>query len=332
MNVDTIMNDLVKKHPGEVEYHQAVREVLESIEEIYNENPHFRSAHIVDRIIEPDRLIVFKVPWADDQGTVHVNLGYRIQFNNAIGPYKGGLRFHPSVNLSILKFLGFSERMTWIATPFAVIIILLALQVTSATSWKVRIKDFGPMSLECILLAVPLIVLSLAVNRSVSSNQQSAYDSSREINVKTAALYLSADTTTDEYPAIEQSNDRSSNPLLVDFVTGIGAGIYEEFVFRLILICLLMLIFQDIIGINWQSAVFLSVLIAAILFSVHHHVYFVNGNFQTGEPFSFSGFIFRTLAGIYFAIVFAVRGFGITAGTHAFYNLIAAALNAYVLN
>ncbi len=109
MNVDTIMNDLVKKHPGEVEYHQAVREVLESIEEVYNENPHFRSANIVDRIIEPDRVWSFKVPWADDQGTVHVNLGYRIQFNNAIGPYKGGLRFHPSVNLSILKFLGFEQ-------------------------------------------------------------------------------------------------------------------------------------------------------------------------------------------------------------------------------
>jgi len=109
MNVDTIMNDLVKRHPGELEYHQAVREVLESIEEVYNENPHFRSANIVDRIIEPDRVMVFKVPWADDQGSVHVNLGYRIQFNNAIGPYKGGLRFHPSVNLSILKFLGFEQ-------------------------------------------------------------------------------------------------------------------------------------------------------------------------------------------------------------------------------
>ncbi len=109
MNVDTIMNDLVKTHPGEVEYHQAVREVLESIEEVYNENPHFRSANIVDRIIEPDRVLVFKVPWADDLGSVHVNLGYRIQFNNAIGPYKGGLRFHPSVNLSILKFLGFEQ-------------------------------------------------------------------------------------------------------------------------------------------------------------------------------------------------------------------------------
>jgi glutamate dehydrogenase (NADP+) len=109
MNVDIIMNNLVKRHPGEVEYHQAVREVLESIEEVYNENPHFRSANIIERIIEPDRILIFKVPWADDQGTVHVNLGYRIQYNNAIGPYKGGLRFHPSVNLSILKFLGFEQ-------------------------------------------------------------------------------------------------------------------------------------------------------------------------------------------------------------------------------
>ena len=109
MNVDLIMNDLVKKHPGEVEYHQAVREVLESIEEFYNANPQFESAGIIERIIEPDRICTFKVPWEDDQGKVHVNIGFRIQFNNAIGPYKGGLRFHPSVNLSILKFLGFEQ-------------------------------------------------------------------------------------------------------------------------------------------------------------------------------------------------------------------------------
>jgi len=109
MNVDKIMNNLEKKHPGEVEYLQAVREVLESIEEVYNENPQFDSANIIERIIEPDRIFTFKVPWVDDEGNVKVNLGYRIQFNNAIGPYKGGLRFHPSVNPSILKFLGFEQ-------------------------------------------------------------------------------------------------------------------------------------------------------------------------------------------------------------------------------
>lgn len=109
MNLEKIMTDLEKKHPGEVEYLQAVREVLESIEEIYNENPQFESAGIIERIVEPDRVLSFKVPWVDDNGKVHVNLGYRVQFNGAIGPYKGGLRFHPSVNLSILKFLGFEQ-------------------------------------------------------------------------------------------------------------------------------------------------------------------------------------------------------------------------------
>jgi glutamate dehydrogenase (NADP+) len=109
MNVDKIMNNLEKKHPGEVEYLQAVREVLESIEEVYNENPQFESANIIERIVEPDRIFTFKVPWIDDEGNVRLNLGYRVQFNNAIGPYKGGLRFHPSVNLSILKFLGFEQ-------------------------------------------------------------------------------------------------------------------------------------------------------------------------------------------------------------------------------
>ena len=109
MNVDKIMNNLEKKHPGEAEYLQAVREVLESIEEVYNENPQFDSANIIERIIEPDRIFTFKVPWVDDDGNVKVNIGYRVQFNNAIGPYKGGLRFHPSVTLSILKFLGFEQ-------------------------------------------------------------------------------------------------------------------------------------------------------------------------------------------------------------------------------
>ena len=109
MNLEKIMNDLEKKHPGENEYLQAVREVLESIEEVYNENPHFESANIIDRIVEPDRILTFKVCWVDDSGKVQVNLGYRVQFNNAIGPYKGGLRFHASVNLSILKFLGFEQ-------------------------------------------------------------------------------------------------------------------------------------------------------------------------------------------------------------------------------
>lgn len=109
MNVNNLMADLERKHPGESEYLQAVREVLITVEQVYNRNPQFEANKIAERIVEPDRIFTFKVPWADDKGEIHVNIGYRVQFNNAIGPYKGGLRFHPSVNLSILKFLGFEQ-------------------------------------------------------------------------------------------------------------------------------------------------------------------------------------------------------------------------------
>ena len=103
------MQQLEQKHPGELEYLQAVKEVLISIQDVYNQHPEFEKAKIIERIVEPERIITFRVPWVDDNGEVHVNLGYRVQFNSAIGPYKGGLRFHPSVNLSILKFLGFEQ-------------------------------------------------------------------------------------------------------------------------------------------------------------------------------------------------------------------------------
>jgi len=109
MNLEQFMNNLEAKHPGEKEYLQAVQEVLESLEDVLDANPQFEAAGILERLVEPDRIMTFKIPWVDDSGKVHVNLGYRVQFNNAIGPYKGGLRFHPSVNLSILKFLGFEQ-------------------------------------------------------------------------------------------------------------------------------------------------------------------------------------------------------------------------------
>ena len=109
MEIEKIMQDLEKKHPGESEYLQAVKEVLLSVKDVYNEHPEFEKAKIIERIVEPERIIMFRVPWVDDQGEVHVNIGYRVQFNGAIGPYKGGLRFHPSVNLSIMKFLGFEQ-------------------------------------------------------------------------------------------------------------------------------------------------------------------------------------------------------------------------------
>lgn len=109
MKTEQLLSVLEAKHPGEKEYLQAVREVLLSIEDVYNEHPEFEKVKLIERLVEPDRIFTFRVPWVDDQGEVHVNIGYRVQFNNAIGPYKGGIRFHPSVNLSILKFLGFEQ-------------------------------------------------------------------------------------------------------------------------------------------------------------------------------------------------------------------------------
>ena len=109
MEVEQVLKGLMWKHSGEPEFLQAVKEVLVSIKDVYNQHPEFEKAHLIARLVEPVRVYMFRVPWTDDNGEVHVNTGYRVQFNGAIGPYKGGLRFHDSVNLSIMKFLGFEQ-------------------------------------------------------------------------------------------------------------------------------------------------------------------------------------------------------------------------------
>ena len=109
MNASKVLEDLKKRFPGETEYHQAVEEVLGTIEEEYNKHPEFEKYNLIERLCIPDRIYCFRVTWMDDNGNVQTNMGYRVQHNNAIGPYKGGLRFHPSVNLSILKFLAFEQ-------------------------------------------------------------------------------------------------------------------------------------------------------------------------------------------------------------------------------
>ncbi len=108
-SVDSFMEMVVTKNPGEREFHQAVLEVVESLWDFLQENPRYIHAKVMERIVEPERVILFRVPWRDDRGEIQVNKGFRVEFNSAIGPYKGGLRFHPSVNLGILKFLGFEQ-------------------------------------------------------------------------------------------------------------------------------------------------------------------------------------------------------------------------------
>ena len=111
--MSTVINEIIDKvkrqDPEQKEFHQAVEEVLSTLEPTVKKHPEFVKAKIYERIVEPDRVVMFRVPWLDDKGEVQVNRGFRVQFNNAIGPYKGGLRFHPSVNLGIIKFLGFEQ-------------------------------------------------------------------------------------------------------------------------------------------------------------------------------------------------------------------------------
>lgn len=206
---------------------------------------------------------------------------------------------------NIMEFLGFSPRLALIGTPLVVVVILLALQVTSKTPWRVKFEDMFLMAGECLLLTVPLIVLSLLLNREPAVPNMSA---------------------------LAGQGDPVQNMLLVDIVTGIGAGIYEELMFRLVLICLLMLLFQDVFGMKKKPAVILSVVISALLFSIHHHIFYANGQFHQGDIFTVGKFIFRSVAGVYFAVLYAVRGFGITAGTHAFYNILAAVLRALLFS
>ena len=107
--VEKVLEELKKKNPGEKEFHQAATEILLTLEPVINAHPEYEKAALLERFTEPERVILFRVPWVDDKGNVQVNKGYRVQFNSAIGPYKGGLRFHPSVNLSVIKFLGLEQ-------------------------------------------------------------------------------------------------------------------------------------------------------------------------------------------------------------------------------
>ncbi len=108
-HIQGILEQVINRNPGEFEFHQAVKEVLETLEPVVERRPEYVEANILGRIVEPERVIIFRVPWQDDRGKVHVNRGFRVQFNSALGPYKGGIRFHPSVNQGIIKFLGFEQ-------------------------------------------------------------------------------------------------------------------------------------------------------------------------------------------------------------------------------
>lgn len=232
----------------------------------------------------------------------------------------------------LLEYVGFQGKLMWAAPALAVIVILVALQLTSRKQWSFVPGDIWPMAVECILFAVPLIVLGLFLNNSGHKQGDSGWIDNSAVQIRAEAVMncaqvVSGSSATESGLQTGINNAVIQQSLLADIVTGIGAGIYEELVFRLILICVLMLLFQDVFGISHKNSIILSVFVSAALFSAHHHIVFLGGRFGHSAPFNWTEFGFRTVAGVYFAGLFAIRGFGITAGTHAFYDIIATVIN-----
>jgi membrane protease YdiL (CAAX protease family) len=228
-----------------------------------------------------------------------------------------------------LEYLGFASKSAWLTIPLVVVIILIALQLTCRKRWRVSLNDIWRMAGECILLAIPLIVLGLFVNSSHAAQADPDNAAAAATNAQIAAPPVFSAVTNDHSQADKKtSSGGPATKIMADIVTSIGAGIYEELVFRLVLICALMLLFQNILRLSHSNSIALSVLVSAALFSAYHHVDFFSGQLYQRAPFSGTEFVFRTIAGVYFAILFAVRGFGITAGTHASYDVTATIVNA----
>ena len=223
-----------------------------------------------------------------------------------------------------LSLLGLSQKAAWFCAPLVIVVILLAMQITSKKRWRVKVSDYFIMIGECIALSVPLIVLSLMLNNPPTSPLAAA-KYPLQLNTTVSQTMVENEI---EPISISTSGQEPTQSVLGIIVTGIGAGIYEELIFRLILICILMIILQDMFVIERPHAIILAVLISALIFSLHHHIIYINGNFTRGEAFVLPSFIFRTFAGIYFAVLYATRGFGIAAGCHAFYDIIIAIMNA----
>jgi len=237
------------------------------------------------------------------------------------------------------EYLGLGSKFAWAMPPLTVVMVLIALQLVSRKRWYFGLNDVGLMTVECIALAVPLIVLSLLISGPAEPKDNVSQAAYGETQIQLEAVqrcdsYCVPSTSLRARLRIASRvtrtthNAQRTTSLLANLVTGVGAGIYEELIFRLILMCILMMLFQDILRLDRKNSITLSVLVSAALFSAHHHIVFVNGQFAPAAPFNWPEFGFRTIAGVYFAVLFAIRGFGITVGTHAFYDIIATVINA----
>jgi len=305
----------------------------------------FAQDSYLERTSRPIYAIVFLLPFIvfHELGTIFINTDVLNQSQIRVVAFVWLQQF--------LENIGFGSKFAWAAPALAVVIILTALQLASRKRWRFAVSDVWPMAVECILLAVPLIVLSLFLSSPAeprsdigrfsnsamrfccaSSVRHDAKSRIRDVQYNNAVPSCSAvvEENLSTVATEDNSDSKSAIKLLADIVTSIGAGIYEELIFRLILICALMILFQNVLQLDRKNSIILSVLISAALFSAHHHIVFLNGQLTQSAPFNWPEFVFRTIAGIYFAVLFAIRGFGITAGTHAFYDIIAVFINAFL--
>ncbi|HUW19207.1 MAG TPA: CPBP family intramembrane glutamic endopeptidase [Sedimentisphaerales bacterium] len=291
----------------------------------YNTSQLFNFAQnsYLERTSRPVYAMAFLLPFIVfyELGTIFIN-------TNVLRQYWQGRVVAFSWLQKFLEYVGFSSKFAWVATPFAVIVILAALQLASRKRWRFWFGDIWPMVVECVLLAVPLIVLGLFLNSPAAPEVGADQIGGSAIRIQTGTVAICSSAANDASPPAPNPGAQTIR-LLADIVTGIGAGIYEELVFRLVLICLLMLLFQDALRLSHSNSIILSVLISAALFSAYHHVDFFSGQLYQTTRFDWTQFGFRTIAGVYFAVLFAIRGFGITAGTHAFYDVIATLINAF---
>ncbi|MBN1766710.1 MAG: CPBP family intramembrane metalloprotease [Sedimentisphaerales bacterium] len=197
--------------------------------------------------------------------------------------------------MGLAKFIGMDQSLAWAFPGLVVVIILMCWHLSTHHPWAVNFKWLGWMAAESIVMTIPLFVLAALMN---SSNPFS----------------VSLSTANEAGP--------SSSGYLANIVTSIGAGIYEELVFRLILIGLIVMVLEDLCKVKLLTASMIAVLISAGAFAAHHYIGIIDGHIVRLEDFKIPSFVFRTFAGVYFAVIFRLRGFGITAGTHIAYDMI----------
>jgi len=270
-----------------------------SASQLFNFNPD----SYLERTSRPLYAIVFLLPliFLYEVGTILVNTDTLRHCENRVVAFIW-LRY-------LARFMGFEDGVSFAVLPLLVLFVLATLHLASGKKWNVHLPDTLPMMGECVIWSIPLVAMGLLLSRPIEPTANAA-----------AAIVQCA----------ANGDSATGNGLAGQIVTGIGAGIYEEFVFRLVLMVMLNILLHHLFGLKHASAAVASILISAALFSAYHHMDILplESGIRAVDPFTWPKFIFRTLAGVYFAGLFAFRGFGITAGTHAFYDIIVAFMKA----